>query len=194
LSEPLRSLLRSVEERRWNLSSEKLAKLTWWGRNGRSRYQSPRHLGYCHHWYGGVSPTVYAALGRGDGTFGNPVSYITGSLFSNDVKAADFNGDGEIDLALATEQGIFYFPGNGAGTFGSPILTPMPFGVIVTVLGDFNGDGKPDLAMTGSDNLSVFIALGNGDGTFQAPLPFAATYYPRGYFTAGDFNSDAVLI
>jgi len=31
--------------------------------------------------------------------------------------------------------------------------------------------------------------LGNGDGTFQVPIPFQGTYYPRDY-TVGDFNSD----
>jgi hypothetical protein len=139
---------------------------------------------------GAVNPSVYIALGRGDGTFASPTSYSTGSLFTNDVKAADFNRDGEIDLAVATEQGIFFFPGKGDGTFGSPVETPMPFSVIRAEIGDFNGDGKLDLAMTGNGDLSVAIALGNGDGTFRAPIPIEATYYPRGLFTAGDFNAD----
>ena len=138
---------------------------------------------------GAVNPSVLVFMGRGDGTFASPASYRTGTLFTNDVKAADFNGDGNIDLAVGTEQGILFFAGEGDDTFQPPVKTSTPFSVIRTFLGDFNGDGRPDLAMTGNGDLSVSIALGNGDGTFQAPLPFEATYFPRG-FTAGDFNAD----
>jgi len=138
---------------------------------------------------GAVNPSVLVFLGRGDGTFTGPSSYSTRTLVTNDVKAADFNGDSNIDLAVGTEQGIFFFAGKGDGTFQAPVETSTPFSVIKTSLGDFNGDSKPDLAITGNGNLSVSIAIGNGDGTFQAPLLFEATYYPRG-FTAGDLNGD----
>lgn len=136
-----------------------------------------------------VNPSVLVFLGRGDGTFASPASYSTGTLFTNDVKVADFNGDGQIDLAVGTEQGIFFFAGERDGTFQPPVKTSTPFSVLRTFLGDFNGDGTPDLAMTGNGDLSVSLARGNGDGTLQAPLPFEATYFPRG-FTAGDFNAD----
>jgi hypothetical protein len=52
---------------------------------------------------------------------------------------------------------------------------------------DFNHDGKLDFAT--SSNL---LALGNGDGTFQTPVPLVANP-PLGLFTdlvAGDLNGD----
>ena len=43
------------------------------------------------------------------------------------------------------------------------------------MVGDFNGDGIPDLAVEAG---GVSILLGNGDGTFQAPVAYAAGSYP----------------
>jgi FG-GAP-like repeat len=42
---------------------------------------------------------------------------------------------------------------------------------VATVAADFSGDGKIDLAVTNTNG--VDILLGNGDGTFQAPVTFA---------------------
>lgn len=139
---------------------------------------------------GAVNPSVLVFLGRGDGTFASPSSYSTETLFTYDVKAADFNGDGKVDLAVGTDQGIFFFAGKGDGTFQLPIETPTYLAIEDTVVGDFNGDGKPDLAVAGLAG-SKAVALGNGDGTFQTPVPFQPTYYPRTtLFPAGDFNGD----
>lgn len=59
------------------------------------------------------------------------------------------------------------------------------------VTGDFNGDGRQDLAlaMVGS---TVLIALGNGDGTFQTPVPWIVNGVAYGMAT-GDFNQDGAL-
>ena len=56
-------------------------------------------------------------------------------------------------------------------------------------VGDFNGDGKADLAVAnyGSDNVSVL--LGNGNGTFQAAVNYAAGTSPHSV-AVGDFNGD----
>jgi len=57
------------------------------------------------------------------------------------------------------------------------------------VVGDFNGDGIPDLA--GNYNGSVSVQLGNGDGTFQAPVSvYSAT---ASSLSVGDFNGDHKL-
>src|SRR5205807_496559 len=51
-----------------------------------------------------------------------------------------------------------------------------------------NGDGRLDLAVVSHDgNVSVFS--GNGDGTLQAPVNYAAGSQPS-FVAAGDFNGD----
>jgi polyvinyl alcohol dehydrogenase (cytochrome) len=64
---------------------------------------------------------------------------------------------------------------NGAGTW--------------VAVGDFNGDGKADFVVA---NSGVSVWLGNGDGTFQAPVNSAAGASPVA-LAAGDFNQDGVL-
>ncbi len=63
-------------------------------------------------------------------------------------------------------------------------------------VGDFNGDGKLDLAVTnqGAGSLSgnVSVLLGKGDGTFQAPVNYAADQSPVAV-AVGDFNGDGKL-
>ena len=136
----------------------------------------------------GMGTSVAVFLGHGDGTFASPSFMSTGTLGASALKTADFNGDGKIDLAVATNQGIVYFAGNGDGTFQSPVTAAVPNSLTNFLVGDFNGDGKLDLAELGSAP-NTWIALGNGDGTFQAPLPFEVPYFYRTY-TVGDFNAD----
>ena len=138
---------------------------------------------------GAVNPDVLVFLGHGDGTFNSPVSYSTSTLFANDITTADFNGDGKADLAVGTEQGIYFFAGNGDGSFKAAIRTATPQGVNALVFGDYNGDGKLDLFVVGSGDLF----LGNGDGTFRQSVPLQPTFGVSVIFaTSGDFNGDGV--
>ena len=148
--------------------------------------------------------TIVTCLGNGDGTFAAPVSQLTvsGSL---SVVPGDFNNDGIPDLAVATVAPPPQFGGTvmvllgvGDGTFrASPSLSlPEMEGVIITLAaGDFNLDGKLDLALAlaissgGEGQLDTL--LGNGDGTFQSPVLYSATYGP-GSPIVTDLNGDGI--
>jgi FG-GAP-like repeat len=124
-------------------------------------------------------------LGNGDGTFQAAVTSVPGS--ANDIAAADFNGDGNVDLALAdgTVQVVL---GNGDGTFQSP--TSYSPGGSTLATADLNHDGVPDL-LAGGYNTVIF--LGNGDGTFAPPALYGVgnRFARIGYFN-GDGDPDVV--
>jgi hypothetical protein len=59
-------------------------------------------------------------------------------------------------------------------------------------IGDFNGDGKLDLVVANNTDVTAAILLGNGDGTFQGPVPFP-TATRANSVVVGDFNADGKL-
>ncbi len=86
-----------------------------------------------------------------------PAAWLRGS---GETVTTDFNHDGKIDLASADADRA------SAATETARSRQPSDLGFSGTHIAtaDFNGDGKPDIL------LDTMVFLGNGDGTFQAPL------------------------
>ena len=136
------------------------------------------------------------SLGNGDGTFQSPSCFAGDNTSSQQTSVVDINGDGKLDLlwwdsALMQESVALGF---GDGTFPVPYFLRGVGPATGIATADFNRDGKPDLAIaTCADNSCVAkalgISLGNGNGTFQAPLPPVSGYQGGTLFT-GDFNGD----
>ncbi|HVT98204.1 MAG TPA: FG-GAP-like repeat-containing protein [Acidobacteriaceae bacterium] len=151
-----------------------------------------------------TSVTIFA--GRGDGTFGSgqtSPAYTQpntgGDFYSGMMAAADFNGDGNLDVAVSgdciNDCGITVLLGNGDGTFkaGMTFAVTQDFGLIAT--GDFNGDGVTDIVATNYFEFggSPTIFLGKGDGTFTPKeTSFTLDYFPPS-LVVGDFNGDGSL-
>jgi len=143
---------------------------------------------------------VPVLLGNGDGTFAAstaPGNASRPTLCA--LAAADFNGDGGLDLAVGNDVygTLDILLGYGAGAFSEAANSPMFLGVLgqcSVAVGDLNGDGKLDLAIATSSTNTVTILLGNGDGTFTpATGPSPTTGKQPQSIVAGDFNGDGKL-
>jgi hypothetical protein len=107
---------------------------------------------------------------------------------SGQTVTADFNGDGKPDLIFA-DGTVLLGKGDGTFTVGTPLgLSGLNSNTPIATA-DFNGDGKPDLVVA-STSLNIFsVLLGNGDGTFQAPINTTVPS-PGGWLLVGDLNGD----
>jgi hypothetical protein len=135
---------------------------------------------------------VAIMLGHGDGTFQPGVSISATQPFG--AVAADFNGDGILDLAISnrgTNASIAIYLGNGDGTFtaGAVYNAPPNADYQIVASGDFNRDGIPDLVVSDHANNQVAVYLGNGDGTFRGAGLFPTAPEPWN-FAVGDINGD----
>jgi hypothetical protein len=156
---------------------------------------------------------VSVLLGKGDGTFTQAAgSPIPGFNYNPaQVVAADFNGDGIPDLAVADFTPVNQNPpkddqmsnvvvmlGKGDGTFTPAAGSPITVGLYATMLvaADFNQDGKTDLAVGNSgDNTdlptqTLTLLLGDGKGGFAPAGPPTQLGNSPNDMVAADFNGD----
>ena len=115
--------------------------------------------------------TVLARDARG--AFAPGASIPVGAFNVAAMIEGDFDLDGRPDLAVGDYDGtISILKGTGAGTFTAFGSYATGTGGIVLVAGDFNGDGIPDLASAGTYGQpgTVWLLIGNGDGTFTPPV------------------------
>ena len=142
-----------------------------------------------------VGSGVSIHLGAGDGSF---LPRIEASGGGGSIARADFDGDGHLDLATTSDPSqafafgrVEILRGDGTGTFAFATAMTVHYGATSVVAKDFDEDSIPDLAVTGQGDhtASLFIFLGNGDGTFQLPTLY---FFPGidARLSCGDLDGD----
>lgn len=109
---------------------------------------------------------------------------------NHDFIAADFTGDGHLDLLVAggpIDQAFVLLPGLGNGRFGPGRRHEAP-GLVFAAALDMNGDGAVDLLVGDSRRHVVQVLINDGAGWFSPGSEFAAADPWR--IAAGDLNGD----
>jgi hypothetical protein len=128
-------------------------------------------------------------LGNGDGTFGPPAAVPVGRN-PRAVVAADFDGDGRLDLASADTGGNDFtlLHGRGDGTFAAVQMAGVGSHPVALAVGDLDGDGRPDLVCADANSNDVMVLRPVG-GLLRSAGTFPVEDRPLG-LTLGDFNGD----
>lgn len=158
---------------------------------------------------------VSVLINNGDGTFQAKVDYASGGDIPYEMVTADLNGDGKIDLSIANEGNIFYcldgvpctpppldylnsanvsvLLGNGDGTFQTATKNSINGHADGLTVLDANGDGRLDLAAINSNQKSIYLLYGLGNGLFQSALS-SVTYSSQYNNTlrSADLNRDGI--
>jgi Big-like domain-containing protein/VCBS repeat protein len=149
---------------------------------------------------------VTPLLGNGDGTLRAPQALsVPSDSFPFDTVLETVLTDSTTsysDLIVAnfggTNPAVLTGISDGKGNFNYinslPGGVPSGFDFIEPIQADFNGDGKQDLLIVGIAG-GLWVALANGDGTFQAPaaITMPSLACPVQLGAAGDLNGDKKL-
>ena len=119
------------------------------------------------------------------------LGFSTGNFNPLGIARGDLNGDGNLDVAVATTTGnnIHVLLGNGDGTLQPQVSYTADGNPASIVIADFDGDGKADVASANSSSSNVSVFIGNGDGTLQTRVNYGVGSQP-GNLSVGDFNGD----
>jgi VCBS repeat protein/centrosomal CEP192-like protein/HYDIN/CFA65/VesB family protein len=142
-----------------------------------------------------VAESQVDVLLNNQGKFPTSVAYPAGDD-PVAIVAADFNRDGNLDLATFDGGGdaVSILLGNGNGTFQANVDYQTGLqnnvGVASMAVGDFNGDGYPDLVVVNGNTIELLLNAGNGSFP-NVTAPYGVTF-PTSLngVAVGDFNGD----
>jgi hypothetical protein len=145
--------------------------------------------------------------GDGNGDLLTPGISFDADIHSDQgVRAADFNGDGKLDIVMTNQPdgAVGLMLGDGKGGFTKAPHSPFPAVQVAFAftVGDVNGDGIPDVAvmpydrdLTDPKQLGVSILLGDGKAGFTkmrgSPFSLAGCAGPD-RVAIGDVNGDGL--
>lgn len=114
-----------------------------------------------------VGYSLGVLLGNGDGTFQAAITSQINQPAWRHIVAADFNNDGNVDLAFPNDEtsmmgNATVLLGKGDGTFPKAVELVVGVWVQAIATGDFNKDGRMDLVATDgwrNNDISIFLNI-----------------------------------
>jgi hypothetical protein len=104
---------------------------------------------------------VLVYLNAGAGAFAGPTAYPIGGQGPGFVAAADFDLDGDADVATANQDSndVSVLPNTGAGVLGAAVLVAVGAGPEHVVARDVDGDQLADLVATNDGGTTISVLL-----------------------------------
>ncbi|MGH9495922.1 MAG: FG-GAP-like repeat-containing protein, partial [Candidatus Sulfotelmatobacter sp.] len=154
---------------------------------------------------GGAGGSISILTGQGDGTFVAGASYAVG-YEPTALAAGDFDGDGNLDLAVVISNPnlgfnpgfVTIFAGSASGAFTAQANYGVGLIPSSIAVGDFNGDGKLDLAVGSpavslsnpQSEISTLVNTGSGNFSSGGSVVVGPTGSVPISIAAADFNND----
>jgi hypothetical protein len=133
----------------------------------------------------------YVCLNDGKGHFPSCTSLV-GTESATIIVAADFDGDGAIDLFVPHRDGgqsvIFWNDGKGHFPQTTPVGPPNS-AARAAAAGDLNGDGRVDIVV-GDEREGLFVYLNRGNRKFSDPIMLAGRGQVPYSVAIADMNRD----
>lgn len=143
-----------------------------------------------------ISRDVRVCLNDGNGFYDSIVVFpIAGSNFPSANEGADFNGDGEIDLVIASggNSQMSVLMGNGAGSYTSFTNYTSGSSVRGVAVLDLDVDGDADIVSANRNGNNLRLFFNDGTGGFATSSLLEAGGTSESAVMPGDANEDGIM-